>query len=175
MSGPSAIGKTTTVKTILSLNKSVTHYRPVTNRIPRPDEIENVDYTFVSTKNYSDFQEQYICTSLFDGIFYGYPRLDLPGDNVYITACSLYSAIQLAKHVDNVYRVFLFPSNIDLLKNRLLSRNLTHKEVQKRMKGIEDEIRLYYQDDVDIITYYISSDCDNKRANEQLKRLVSTM
>ena len=148
LSSPSGAGKTTITKKIQqkypNFKISVSH----TTRKPRSNEIDGVDYFFVSHKEFENLVE--------DNLFYEYAKIF---DNFYGTSKKSVQDIlekkydilfdidwqgtqQLSKFKElDLVKIFLLPPNKDELKKRLIQRNQDKKEVlQNRLKSYDNDI-----------------------------------
>ena len=123
LSSPSGAGKTTLTKKIQqkfnSFKISVSH----TTRKPRPNEVDGIDYNFVSI---DEFKKK-----IQDQKFYEYARnIDWQGNK------------QLSNFKNlNLLKIFITTADKNDLKERLLKRNQdSENEVEKRLKSYEEDI-----------------------------------
>ena len=174
LSSPSGAGKTTLTKKIQqkyqSFKISVSH----TTRKPRPNEVEGVDYYFVSQEKFKKF--------INEGKFYEYAKIF---DNYYGT--SKESVDQTIKTNDIIFdidwqgtqqlskfkslkliKIFLIPPNKKELKQRLIKRNQdSPKEVERRFKAYDKDIQ-HWQDYDYII---INENLEN--CYKQIEKIIS--
>ena len=129
LSSPSGAGKTTITKKIQqkyqSFKISVSH----TTRKPRPNEVDGVDYNFVSEKEFKDLinkKEFYEYAKIFEN-YYGTHKktIDkLSKTNDIIFDIDWQGTKQLSKFKElNLIKIFLIPPDKKELKKRLLTRN----------------------------------------------------
>jgi guanylate kinase len=152
LSSPSGAGKTTITKKIQqkyqSFKISVSH----TTRKPRSNEIDGVDYFFISNEKFKRFIEE--------GKFYEYAKIF---ENYYGTLKK--SVDEMFKKNDIIFdidwqgtkqlsqfqnlkliKIFLIPPNKEELKQRLVRRNQdSFQEVEKRFKAFDSDIK-HWQD-----------------------------
>jgi guanylate kinase len=149
LSSPSGGGKTTISKKIQqkyqNFKISVSH----TTRKPRPNEIEGVDYFFISKE---DFQKKikknefYEHAKIFDN-FYGTSKksvLDLiEKKNDILFDIDWQGNQQLSKFKElNLVKLFILPPNKTELKKRLIERNQDKKAVvEERLKSYDNDIQ----------------------------------
>jgi len=149
LSSPSGGGKTTISKKIQqkyqNFKISVSH----TTRKPRPNEIERVDYFFISKE---DFQKKikknefYEHAKIFDN-FYGTSKksvLDLiEKKNDILFDIDWQGNQQLSKFKElNLVKLFILPPNKTELKKRLIERNQDKKAVvEERLKSYDNDIQ----------------------------------
>ena len=158
LSSPSGAGKTTITKKIQqkyqSFKISVSH----TTRKPRPNEVDGVDYHFVSHEKFKKF--------ISEGKFYEYAKIF---DNYYGT--SKESVDEMIKKNDIIFdidwqgtqqlskfknlkliKIYLIPPNKHELKQRLIKRNQdSPREVERRFKAYDKDIQHWKDYDYIII------------------------
>ena len=158
LSSPSGAGKTTITKKIQqkyqSFKISVSH----TTRKPRPNEVDGVDYHFVSHEKFKKY--------INDGKFYEYAKIF---DNYYGT--SKESVDETIKKNDIIFdidwqgtqqlskfknlkliKIYLIPPNKEELKERLTKRNQdSPEEVERRYKAYDKDIQHWKDYDYIII------------------------
>ena len=152
LSSPSGAGKTTITKKIQqkyqSFKISVSH----TTRKPRPNEVNGVDYFFVSQE---EFQKK-----INENDFYEYAKIF---DNYYGTSKEIVDKViknndiifdidwqgtkQLSKFKNlKLIKIYLIPPNKNELKERLIKRNQdSNQEVDRRFKAFDEDI-LHWKD-----------------------------
>ena len=152
LSSPSGAGKTTITKKIQqkyqSFKISVSH----TTRRPRPNEIDGVDYFFISKEKFKkliDEKKFYEHAKIFDN-YYG--TLKKSVDDMFkkddiIFDIDWQGTKQLSKFKNlNLIKIFLLPPNKNELKLRLIKRNQdSPDEVERRFKGFDNDI-LHWED-----------------------------
>ena len=148
LSSPSGAGKTTITKKIQqkyqNFKISVSH----TTRKPRSNEVEGVDYFFVSHEEFEkkiSKNEFYEYAKIFDN-FYGTSREAvnelLNKNNNILFDIDWQGTQQLSKFKElNLIKIFLLPPNKKELEKRLIQRNQDKLDViTERLKVYDDDI-----------------------------------
>ena len=147
LSSPSGVGKTTLTKKIQqkyeNFKISVSH----TTRSPRSNEVDGVDYYFISKSKFEQFIKDgkfYEHAKIFDN-YYG--TLKKSVDNLIKTNDIIFDidwqgTKQLSKFENlNLTKIYIIPPNKEELKKRLTKRNLdTPEEVEKRFKSFDEDV-----------------------------------
>ena len=137
LSSPSGAGKTTLTKKIQqkyqSFKISVSH----TTRKPRSNEIDGVDYYFISSEKFEKFIDEgkfYEYAKIF-GNYYGTLKKsvdEMIKKNDIIFDIDWQGTQQLSRFKNlNLIKIYLVPPNKEELKKRLVKRN---QDSQKRLK-----------------------------------------
>jgi guanylate kinase len=148
LSSPSGAGKTTLTKKIQqkypNFKISVSH----TTRKPRSNEIEQIDYFFISHKEFEEKisnNEFYEYAKIFDN-FYGTSRNSVnellkKNDNI-LFDIDWQGTQQLSKFKElKLVKIFLLPPDKKELKNRLVQRNQDNIAIiSKRLKAYDNDI-----------------------------------
>ena len=158
LSSPSGVGKTTITKKIQqkyhSFKISVSH----TTRPPRSNEVDGVDYYFVSNKKFEELIKQkkfYEYAKIFDN-YYGTLKKnvdDLAKTNDIIFDIDWQGTKQLSKFKNlKLIKIYLITASKDDVKQRLISRNQnSNYEIDKRINSFEDDIKHWNDYDYIII------------------------
>ena len=145
LSSPSGAGKTTITKKIQqkyqNFKISVSH----TTRKPRPNEVEGVDYFFVTKEEFEKKKEKnefYEQAKIFDN-YYGTSKKSvtniLEKKNDILFDIDWQGTQQLSKFSElNLVKIFILPPNKKELENRLLQRNQDNKEIVAKRLGSFD-------------------------------------
>tara|TARA_B100000963_G_C22519128_1_gene622156 strand:+ start:75 stop:674 length:600 start_codon:yes stop_codon:yes gene_type:complete len=148
LSSPSGVGKTTLTKKIQqkyhSFKISVSH----TTRLPRSNEIDGVDYHFVSKKKFESLIEEkkfYEFAKIFEN-YYGTLKDNvdkLIKTNDIIFDIDWQGTKQFSKFKNlKIIKIFLIAENKEELRNRLIKRNQNTKdEINKRFKAFDDDVK----------------------------------
>ena len=157
LSSPSGAGKTTLTKKIQqkyqSFKISVSH----TTRKPRSNEVEGIDYFFLSHQEFEKkirSKEFYEYAKIFDN-FYGTSRNSvgeiLKNNNNVLFDIDWQGTQQLSKFKElKLIKIFLLPPDKKELKNRLTQRNQDNINIiSKRLKAYDNDI--YHWSDYDYI------------------------
>ena len=174
LSSPSGAGKTTITKKIQqkyqSFKISVSH----TTRKPRPNEVDGVDYYFISNEKFKNFIDEgkfYEHAKIFDN-YYGTSRKsvdDLFKKNDIIFDIDWQGTKQLSqfKNLDLI-KIYLLPPNKNELKKRLIKRNQdSAQEVERRFKAFDTDI--HHWQDYDYVL--INENLEN--CYKQIEKIIS--
>ncbi len=158
LSSPSGVGKTTLTKKIQqkyqSFKISVSH----TTRSPRSNEVNGVDYHFVSESKFETLIKEkkfYEYAKIFEN-YYGTLKENVDQTitkNDIIFDIDWQGTQQLSKFKNlKPIKIFLITENKNELKKRLLSRNQnTEEEVEKRFNAFDEDIKHWKDYDYIII------------------------
>ena len=173
LSSPSGAGKTTITKKIQqkynTFKISVSH----TTRKPRQNEVDGVDYHFVSKKDFEKLIAQnkfYEHANIF-GNYYGTLKKtvdDLFKNNDIIFDIDWQGTQQLSKFKNlNLIKIFIIPPNKEELKIRLLKRNQdSTEEVKKRFKAFDNDVKHWSDYDYVVINENLES------CNKQIEKII---
>jgi len=164
LSSPSGAGKTTITKKIQqkyqSFKISVSH----TTRKPRPNEVDGVDYYFVSHEKFKKL--------ISEGKFYEYAKIfenyygtlkenvdQMIKKNDIIFDIDWQGTQQLSKFKNlKLIKIYLIPPNKNELKQRLIKRNQdSPEEVERRFKAYDKDIQHWKDYDYIIINENIET------------------
>ena len=158
LSSPSGVGKTTITKKLQqkyqNLKISISH----TTRSPRSNEIDGVDYNFITKKKFEELikaKKFYEYAKIFEN-YYGTlkQRVDEIAKNFDILFdIDWQGTKQLSKFKNlKLIKVFLITDSKEELKRRLLKRDQnTKEEVEKRFKSFDDDVKHWKDYDYIII------------------------
>ena len=148
LSSPSGVGKTTLTKKIQqkyqTFKISVSH----TTRPPRSNEVDGVDYHFISHKKFEELIKEekfYEYAKIFDN-YYGTLKetVDINiSKNDLIFDIDWQGTKQLSKFKNlKLIKIFLIAHKKEELKNRLIKRNQNSlQEIEKRFKSFDEDIK----------------------------------
>ena len=158
LSSPSGVGKTTLTKKIQQKYKSFKISVSHTTRTPRSNEVNGVDYNFVSTYEFEDLIKKkkfYEYAKIFEN-YYGTLKeevdsLILKYDLIFdidwqgTKQLSSYNKLKLIK-------IYLITENKEELINRLVKRDQNSpEEIEKRYKSFDDDVKHWSDYDYIII------------------------
>ena len=152
LSSPSGAGKTTITKKIQqkyqSFKLSVSH----TTRKPRSNEVDGVDYHFISNEKFKKFikEEKFYEFAKIFGNYYGTLKKtvdEILKKNDLIFDIDWQGTKQLSQFENlNLIKIYLIPPNKNELKKRLINRNQdSSEEVEKRFKAFDEDVK-HWQD-----------------------------
>ena len=165
LSSPSGAGKTTITKKLSqkypNIKISISH----TTRKPRPNEIDGVDYHFVSKKEFEKLIKKnsfYEHAKIFDN-YYGTSKKSV--NKLHQESYDVVFDIdwqgtkQLSKFNElNLIKIFILPPDKEELKKRLINRNQdNNKIVEKRLKQYESDIQHWFDYDYVVINNDLES------------------
>tara|TARA_X000000950_G_scaffold91642_1_gene115368 strand:+ start:106 stop:696 length:591 start_codon:yes stop_codon:yes gene_type:complete len=158
LSSPSGVGKTTLTKKIQQKNQSFKISVSHTTRTPRSNEIDGVDYFFVSKLKFKELIEKkkfYEYAKIFDN-YYGTLKENVDQailKNDIIFDIDWQGTKQLSKFKNlNLIKIYLIADNKEELKKRLINRNQnTADEIEKRFKSFDTDIQHWNDYDYIII------------------------
>jgi guanylate kinase len=158
VSAPSGAGKTTLCKKLVSKLPNLKFSVSYTTRHPRPGEVNNRDYTFISRDEFKSMldKEEFIEWAKIHGEFYGTSRKRLEelmnsGIDI-ILDIDTQGAMKLKKKYRGSTYIFVLPPSMDVLEKRLKKRMTnSKKEIDKRLKRAVFEIKKYHEYDYVII------------------------
>ena len=169
LSSPSGAGKTTITKKISQkypkIKISISH----TTRKPRSNEIDGVDYHFVSKDKFENLIKEnkfYEYAKIFDN-YYGTSKQSvnkLHKENYDVVFdIDWQGTKQLSEYKElNLIKIFILPPNKKELKNRLINRNQDNNEtVEKRLNQYENDIQHWSDYDYVLINQDLES-CFNQ-------------
>ncbi len=148
LSSPSGVGKTTLTKKIQqkysSFKISVSH----TTRPPRSNEVEGVDYFFISKDKFKEFIKEnyfYEHAKIFEN-YYGTLKKNVDEilkNNDLIFDIDWQGTKQLSKFQNlNLIKIYLITENKEELKKRLIKRDQNSPdEIEKRFNSFEEDIK----------------------------------
>lgn len=158
VSGPSGAGKTTLYKAVISMLPNLKHSVSYTTRPPRPGEVDNRDYTFVSRDEFMAMIDkgEFVEWAEIHGKLYGTSRKRL--DEIVnsgvdaILDINIQGALQLREKYKGGIYIFILPPSLEVLKERLRKRLVNSKEeIEKRLKVAVEEIKKYQEYDYVIV------------------------
>ena len=148
LSSPSGVGKTTLTKKIQQKYKSFKISVSHTTRSPRSNEVDGVDYNFVSHEKFQNLIKKndfYEYAKIF-GNFYGTLKKNIDKliiENDIIFDIDWQGTKNLSKFKNlKLIKIFLIADNKEELNKRLLKRNQnTIEEISKRLNAFDDDIK----------------------------------
>ena len=158
LSSPSGVGKTTLTKKIQQKHQSFKISVSHTTRTPRSNEIDGVDYFFISKKEFEKLIKEkkfYEYAEIFSN-YYGTLKKHVDEaiiKNDIIFDIDWQGTKQLSKFKNlNLIKIYLITENKEELKKRLINRNQnTPEEVEKRFKSFDKDVEHWNDYDYVII------------------------
>ena len=148
LSSPSGVGKTTLTKKIQQKYKSFKISVSHTTRPPRTNEVDGVDYYFVSNEKFVKLINEgkfYEYAKIFEN-YYGTLKKNVDDtivENDIIFDIDWQGTKQLSQFKNlNLIKIYLITENKKELKKRLIKRNQnTLDEVEKRFNSFDEDIK----------------------------------
>jgi len=157
-SAPSGSGKTTLVKHLLTQNLPLGFSISATSRSPRGQEVEGVDYYFLSQEAFQKKIEEDAFVEyeeVYNGAFYGtlrseVERLWAEGKHVLFDIDVVGGLNIKEQFPEETLAIFVQPPSLEELENRLRKRGTeTEDKIQQRLDKSAKE--LIYSQDFDVI------------------------
>ena len=137
ISGPSGVGKDVVIDAILDKNPNFHHIVTATTREKRPGEAQGIDYYFLSKKEFKQKIEsdEFLEYAEVYGNYYGVLKSEVEkalrqGKDV-ILKVDVQGATTLKKKIPGALFIFLAPSSLDDLSDRMKNRNADTVEAMK--------------------------------------------
>ena len=149
LSSPSGAGKTTLAKKIQNSDSNFKISVSYTTRTPRLNEVDGVDYNFVTINKFQELsnQNKFLEQAKVFGNYYGTLKGPIE-DNLaqgkdYLFDIDWQGTEQVKKIMPlDIVPVFILPPSITDLENRLKKREEKNKDlIDQRMKMAKDEIK----------------------------------
>ena len=174
VSGPSGAGKGTICKNFMELNKEMLLSISSTTRNPRENEIDGVNYNFITKQDFEDLigtdsLSEYVHVF---GNYYGTPKKWVlecieKGKDV-LLEIEIVGAMKVKEKYPDAILVFVLPPSLKELKNRIVTRGTeTIEQIENRMARAMQEIKTIEKYD-----YFIFND-NLTRAVNDLEAIIS--
>ncbi len=158
VSGPSGVGKSTVLKTLLERRENARFSVSATTRPIREGEVDGVHYHFITVETFREWiaNEEFLEYAEYVGHFYGTPKkfveaaLDAGQD--IILDIEIQGALQVEKRRPDAVKIFIGPPSWDELERRLTSRGTnTPEDIQKRLVRAKVEVQTAHAYDYFVI------------------------
>ena len=172
ISGPSGAGKGTICdKLIRELDAA--YSISCTTRKPREGEINGVDYYFIGTDEFLKKIEngEFLEYNNYNGNYYGTLKSSVldnisNGKDVFLEI-DVNGAHNIKKVFDDALLIYIAPPSIEILRNRLISRNTESIDtIEKRLKIAEKELK-----EIDFYDYVVVNN-DKNEAVKEIKAII---
>lgn len=147
-SGCSGVGKGTILKELMKRDESIKLSVSNTTRAPRPDEVDGVDYNFVTKEEFEKVIEEdgYLEYAKYCDNYYGTPidqvnDMLTQGYNV-VLEIEVKGGLQVMENFPDILSIFIVPPSLEVLEERLRGRGTEDESaIKKRLKEVEHEIK----------------------------------
>ncbi len=173
ISGPSGVGKDAVLEELLRIYPNAQRCVTVTTRPPRDNEINGVDYTFVSE---DDFQKlidngSFLEHAIVHGNRYGTPKkwvIEKLSEKIdIILKIDVQGGLEVKKQKPDAVIIFLCPPSLEELEKRLRGRNTElESDIQVRLKNARGELDMIAKYD------YVVVNDDLRIAAEELRSII---
>ena len=158
LSSPSGAGKTTITKKIQQKYKNFKISVSLTTRAPRSNEVNGIDYHFVSQDKFKKYIKEnkfYEYAKIFEN-YYGTLKKNVDEtikSNDILFDIDRQGTKKLSKFKNlKLIKIYLITSNKDEIKKRLIDRNQnSNEEVQKRFNAFDEDVKHWVDYDYVII------------------------
>ncbi len=145
---PSGAGKSSLVDALLKSDSSLKLSLSTTTRVPRPGEVDGVNYRFVSKQDFiaERDQGQFLEWAEVHGHFYGTSRTwiesqMLSGNDV-LLEIDWQGAQQIRQLISSAQWIFIFPPSIEALEERLRKRGQDDEAtIERRVAAAHIELQ----------------------------------
>ena len=182
ISAPSGAGKTTICKALQKLDQSIKFSVSYTTREKRSNEIDGVDYNFISKEDFLDeidngrFAEwEKIHNDHYYGTMIDTLTKSINCDNILLMELDVKGALSIKKlYPEKTLSFFIQPPSLEELKLRLQSRGTeTDKNIERRLERLNNELSYksffdfhVINDEIDRAVNEILSIVKNKNKNK---------
>ena len=168
ISGPSGVGKSTVLRSLLERRKNVYFSVSATTRAPRAGETDGVHYHFLDVDTFRSWiaRDEFLEYAEYVGNFYGTPKKFVDaameeGKDV-ILDIEVQGAIQVCSKRPDTVRIFIAPPSWEELERRLTERGTDDPDkVQKRLLRAKVEFQTAHTYD-----YFVINDTVENAVNE---------
>lgn len=172
ISGPSGVGKDSVINKIKSLDNKISVAISVTTRKMRLGETDGVSYHFLSREEFETKikNSEFLEYSEYCGNYYGILTKPIEkainSERKIILKIDIQGAEKIRKIYNDNFSIFILPPSIEVLKQRIISRNLDSKDdLNLRLKRAIIEIKNSYKYDF-IVKNDTVEECAEKILNK---------
>ena len=148
LSGPSGVGKDTILKELLKTDLKITKCVTYTTRLPRPGEIDGVDYKFISLAKFEELKKDDALLEWAEvgGNLYATPRDFVErkleeGEDV-ILKIDVQGAMKVKELFPDAILIFIAPPSLEVLAERMKKRGSPVEEIERRLKIASREMEM---------------------------------
>jgi guanylate kinase len=174
LSAPSGTGKTTIQKILKDELKDVDTVLTYTTRRPRPNEIDGIDYNFISEDKFKEMikNDEFAEWSIVYGNYYGTPKKkieeNLKNNRKTLLVIDTQGGLKIKKKYPKVFLIGILPPSQKEQERRMRQRkDMSEEEIKKRLlKSKEERKILFKYYDVRLINK------DIKKTVERIKKII---
>jgi guanylate kinase len=176
VSGPSGVGKDTVLRRLFELEPRLRYSVSYTTRPPRDGEVDGVSYSFVDLPTFRAMQDKgaFLETAEVHGNLYGTSlarvREALGRGELIVLKIDVQGAAQVRDKTPDALLVFLLPPSVDVLRERLRSRETEDDDSLRRRHA--DALRELAQ--ADSYDHRVINDDVDRAAREILSILAAS-
>lgn len=158
ISGPSGAGKDSLIRRMKELKVPFHFVVTATSRPPRPDEVDGVDYHFLSREQFEAGIRagEFLEYAIVYGDYKGIPRWEIEnalasGKDV-ILRVDVQGAATLRRLIPNAIFIFVIPASREELIGRLRARGTeTTESIARRLQAVEEELKHWAEFDYVVV------------------------
>lgn len=158
VAAPSGTGKTTLLKRILKDNSDLVYSVSSTTRKPRPDEINGVDYFFISDEEFLEKKDKgfFVEWEKVYDYYYGtdknFVEETINNGKSILIEVDVNGALAIKSSYPEANLIFILPPSFEELVNRLKNRKTeTEEDLRKRIERAKMELNLQTKFDFHIV------------------------
>lgn len=180
---PSGTGKGTVIKELMKRDDKLKFSVSVTTRAPRCNEVEGVDYFFITDEQYNKYRDEGAFYEYVDSQYgnrYGTLRSEVDsflnvGEDVIFDIDWMGARQMREKAPDDVVTIYMLPPSIKEVRERLENRGTDSKDViEKRMNMVADKIEHWNEFDYVVVNVSLEDTVEKIRriiSGERMKRI----
>ncbi len=180
---PSGTGKGTVIKELMKRDDKLKFSVSVTTRAPRYNEVEGVDYYFITDEQYNKYRDEGAFYEYVDSQYgnrYGTLRSEVDsflnvGEDVIFDIDWMGARQMREKAPDDVVTIYMLPPSIKEVRERLENRGTDSKDViEKRMNMVADKIEHWNEFDYVVVNVSLEDTVEKIRriiSGERMKRI----
>ena len=180
---PSGTGKGTVIKELMKRDDKLKFSVSVTTRAPHYNEVEGVDYFFITDEQYNKYRDEGAFYEYVDSQYgnrYGTLRSEVDsflnvGEDVIFDIDWMGARQMREKAPDDVVTIYMLPPSIKEVRERLENRGTDSKDViEKRMNMVADKIEHWNEFDYVVVNVSLEDTVEKIRriiSGERMKRI----
>jgi guanylate kinase len=176
ISAPSGAGKTTICDAIVKSDKNIIRSVSYTTRIPRRGERDSKEYFFVSKIEFEQMlkENKFVESAIVHGNYYGTSKdfvdKTLKSSKNVLLEIDVQGGLKIKKQYPQSCMIFIMTKNLNILKQRLISRNKDCAEtINMRLKNAKKEIQCLKK-----YEYLVIND-NLKKAIDSVKTIIRSL